>query len=213
MGEINWLTELRKIEREFDGLPPEPTPTELRARRAAEQRADSLRKQRATVFGVLGRLTLVVALAGAIVLWPYHRECGTGLFLYMSAEGVIVVGGLWLVACTWRARMAKTHGAALILVLWGLTADRAPDPSACRLREDEGSRAGRVVVRTRQSLTRLSHPSLFNDLGTPMRPEAGQFSQVRHLRRRGVRMLRMPLINRVAPGSVSSGSPTSRGVW
>jgi len=37
MGEINWLTELRKIEREFDGLPPEPTPMELRARRAAEQ--------------------------------------------------------------------------------------------------------------------------------------------------------------------------------
>jgi len=23
MGEINWLTELRKIEREFDGLPPD----------------------------------------------------------------------------------------------------------------------------------------------------------------------------------------------
>jgi len=44
MGEINWLTELRKIEREFDGLPPEPTPMELRARRAAEQRAERLRE-------------------------------------------------------------------------------------------------------------------------------------------------------------------------
>ena len=120
MGDINWLTELRKIEREFDGLPPEPTPTELRARRTAEQRADRLRKERATLFGVLGRLILVMALAGAIVLWPYHRECGTGLFVYLGADGVIIIGGLWLVACTWRARMAKTHGAALILVLWGL---------------------------------------------------------------------------------------------
>jgi len=120
MGEINWLTELRKIEREFDGLPPEPTPTERRARRAAEQHAEKLRKERATLLGVLARFLPVVGLAGAIVLWPYHRDCGTGLFAYLSAEGVIVIGGLWLVACTWRARMAKTHGVALILVLWGL---------------------------------------------------------------------------------------------
>ena len=55
MGEINWLTELRKIEREFDGLPPEPTPTELRARRAAEQRAERLRRERAMLVGVLAR--------------------------------------------------------------------------------------------------------------------------------------------------------------
>ena len=120
MGEINWLTELRKIEREFDGLPPEPTPTERRARRAAEQHAEKLRKERATLLGVLARFLPVVGLAGAIMLWPYHRGCGTGLFVYLGAEGVIVVGGLWLVACTWRARMAKTHGVALILVLWGL---------------------------------------------------------------------------------------------
>lgn len=120
MGEINWLTELRKIEREFDGLPPEPTPTELRIRRAAEQRAEKLRRERATLLGVLARFLPVVGLAGAIVLWPYHRGCGTGLFVYLGAEGVIVVGGLWLVACTWRARLAKTHGVALILVLWGL---------------------------------------------------------------------------------------------
>lgn len=120
MGEINWLTELRKIEREFDGLPPEPTPTELRARRAAEHRAEKLRKERAMLVGVLARFLPVVCLAGAIVLWPYHRDCGTGLFAYLGAEGVIVIGSLWLVACTWRARMAKTHGVALILVLWGL---------------------------------------------------------------------------------------------
>jgi len=120
MDEIDWNTELRKIEREFDGLPPEPTPTQVRARRAADQRAERLRRERATLLGVLARLLPVVALAGAIVLWPYRRDCGAGLFAYMGAEGVIVVGGLWLVTCTWRARMAKSHGAALILILWGL---------------------------------------------------------------------------------------------
>jgi hypothetical protein len=120
MSEVDWNTELRKIEREFDGLPPEPSPAEIRARRAAEQRAEQRRKDRAAKLGVQARLLLVTALAGAIVLWPYSRECGPGLFAFMSAEGMIVAGGLWLMACTWRSRMAKTHGVALVLVLWGL---------------------------------------------------------------------------------------------
>jgi hypothetical protein len=38
----------------------------------------------------------------------------------MAAEGVVVAGGLWLMACTWRHRMAKTHGVALAMMLWGL---------------------------------------------------------------------------------------------
>jgi hypothetical protein len=120
MSEVNWDTELRKIEREFDGLPPEPTPAELRARRAAEQRAEKQRKERTVRLGVQARLLLVMALAGAIVLWPYRRACGPGLFVFMGAEVMIVAGGLWLMVCTWRARMAKTHGVALLLLLWGL---------------------------------------------------------------------------------------------
>jgi len=70
--------------------------------------------------GVHARLLLVTVLAGAVVAWPYSRECGPGLFAFMGAEGMIVAGGLWLMACTWRSRMAKTHGVALVLVLWGL---------------------------------------------------------------------------------------------
>ena len=38
MSEIDWNVELRKIEREYDGLPPEPSANALRARRAAELR-------------------------------------------------------------------------------------------------------------------------------------------------------------------------------
>jgi len=120
MSEVDWNTELRKIEREFDGLPPEPSPAEIRARRAAEQRAEQRRKDRAAKLAVHARLLLVTALAGAIVVWPYSRECGPGLVAFMGAEGMIVAGGLWLMACTWRSRMAKTHGVALVLVLWGL---------------------------------------------------------------------------------------------
>ena len=120
MSEVDWNIELRKIEREFDGLPPEPTPAERRARRAAEQRTDELRKQRAVRLGIQARLLLVTALAGAIGFWPYRRECGLGLFAFMGAEGMIIAGGLWLMVCTWKARMAKTHGVALIVLLGGL---------------------------------------------------------------------------------------------
>lgn len=120
MSDVDWNTELRKIEREFDGLPPEPSASEIRARRAAEQRAEQRRKDRAVKLGVQARLLLVAVLAGAVVIWPYARECGTGLLAFMGAEAVVVVGGLWVVACTWRARMARTHGVALVLVLWGV---------------------------------------------------------------------------------------------
>ena len=120
MSDVDWNTELRKIEREFDGLPPEPTPAELRARRAAEQRAEQRRRERAAKLGILARLLLVTSLAGAVVAWPYSRECGPGLFAFMGAEGMIVAGGLWLMGCTWRARMATTHGVSLVLILWGL---------------------------------------------------------------------------------------------
>ena len=38
----------------------------------------------------------------------------------MGAEGMIVLGGLWVAACTWRWRLAKTHAAALLVVLCGI---------------------------------------------------------------------------------------------
>ena len=120
MSQVDWNAELRKIEREFDGLPPEPTPAELRARRAAEQRAEERRKERAVRLGVRVRLVLVVVLAGAIGFWPYRRDCGIGLLAFVGAEGMVVAGGVWLMVCTWKARMAKTHALALLLLLSGL---------------------------------------------------------------------------------------------
>jgi hypothetical protein len=34
---VDWNAELRKIEHEFDGLPPEPSAAQLKAKRAAER--------------------------------------------------------------------------------------------------------------------------------------------------------------------------------
>ena len=120
MSEIDWNVELRKVEREFDGLPPALSPAEVRAKLAAER--EELRKQNATGNAVVtwARLLLVVSLIVALKSWPYARDCGLGLFAYVATEVVILVGALWVATCTWRHRMAKTHALAMMLVLGAL---------------------------------------------------------------------------------------------
>jgi hypothetical protein len=120
MSEINWSQELRNVSRQFDGLPPEPTAEEIRARRLAEEATKRRNEEQAAVAGVWFRLFLVSALAGALNYWPYPRECGPGLIGYMVAEGVFTAGALWVAVCTWRCRMGKTHMLALLMALAGL---------------------------------------------------------------------------------------------
>ena len=120
MSQVDWNAELRKIEREFDGLPPEPSAAQVKAKRAAERREEERRQERVAKRGVSARVALVIVLAAAIIFWPYRRECGVGLFTYMGAEAMVIAGGLWLMVCTWRQRMPKTHGVALVMLLWGL---------------------------------------------------------------------------------------------
>src|SRR6476646_203765 len=59
LSEINWAVELRKIEREYEGRPPQPTPGELRQQRDAERRERERPDAVAASFGVYFRLTLV----------------------------------------------------------------------------------------------------------------------------------------------------------
>jgi hypothetical protein len=118
--EIHWPTELRKIEREFEGLPPEPSAVQLRVRREAERRAEQRRHERAAAIGAWVRLILVIALGVGVAVWPYRRECGPELVAYLGSAAMIVVGGLWVAAHTWRWRMARTHAIGVALVLWGL---------------------------------------------------------------------------------------------
>jgi hypothetical protein len=116
MSEDNWATQLKKIEREFDGLPPEPTARTLRAQSEAERRA----QQRSAALGAAARLFLVLALGAAISLWPYARDCGGGLFTFIAVEAVLVAGGLWVATFTWRYHVARIHAFALLVTLGGL---------------------------------------------------------------------------------------------
>jgi hypothetical protein len=120
MSGINWAVELKKIEREVDGLPPEPSPGALKARRAAELRAQQQQEARTAALGAWARLLLVMSLAVGLWFWPYARECGAGLFAYLGVEVLIATGALWVVSWTWRHRMPKTHGLSLLMVLLAL---------------------------------------------------------------------------------------------
>jgi len=79
------------------------------------------RAERNAKLGVWARLLAVALLGGAILWWPYVRSCGFGLAAYLAASAMIVVGGIWVVACTWILRMARTHAVAMLVALWGVS--------------------------------------------------------------------------------------------
>lgn len=120
MSVIDWNSELKKIEREFDGLPPDASTPEGRERRAIERREKERVEQHTAAIAAWIKLLLVASLAAALHWWPYPRQCGTGLYAYLAAESVVVIGGLWAAAATWRARMPRTHALAVAAMLWGL---------------------------------------------------------------------------------------------
>jgi len=120
VAEDDWSLQLKKIEREFDGLPPEPSPAVQKLRSEEERRAKERAQQRVAMFGAGARLILVFALFAALSVWPYADDCGWGLFGYLGVEGVIVAGGFWVAITTWRYRLPKMHILSLAIVLIGL---------------------------------------------------------------------------------------------
>ncbi len=119
MSGIDWSTQLKKIERQFDGLPTPPTESDLRAKRENERRLQQRQVQRDAIFGAASRVVLALSLSLAINTWPYDRACGNWLLAYLAASAMIVAAGLWAAVGTWRGRAPKLHAAALLVVAWG----------------------------------------------------------------------------------------------
>lgn len=90
---------------------------ESKGRRPADAKRRAVRSARRSVWA---RLAVVGVLSTAILWWPYGRTCGYGLASYLAASSMIVVGGLWVVACTWIVRMPRTHALAMLVTLWGV---------------------------------------------------------------------------------------------
>jgi hypothetical protein len=121
VAEEDWSTQLKKIERQFEGLPPEPSPAFKKMQSEEERRAKERAQQRSAMFGASARLVLVFALFAAVFFWPYSNACGTGLFSYVGVEAVIVAGGIWVAITTWRSRLPRLHAISLFVILAGLT--------------------------------------------------------------------------------------------
>ena len=120
MAQDDWSVQLKKIEREFEGLPPEPSLAYKKLQSEEEKRAKERAAQRSALIGVFARLILVAAVGVALLFWPYAKDCGFGLFGFLGAEAVIVVGGVWIGITTWRARLPRMHLIALATTLAGM---------------------------------------------------------------------------------------------
>ena len=121
MTDIDWKSELRKAERQFDGLPPEPTAEELRRWRLEAEREQRRRDEVNGAVGAWTRLCLVIALTAALYFWPYARTCGAGLYGLLGAELAVVLGGAWVAIYAWRRRTGRAHVAACVLALVGIS--------------------------------------------------------------------------------------------
>lgn len=117
---IDWNVELRRIERQFDGLPPEPSASVMKARKEMEKRAKAEADARVARLGSALRLSLVASLSTALYWWPYGTRCGPALAGLVAAMAMVAVGGVWTAVHSWRHRLAANHAVAVALFVAGL---------------------------------------------------------------------------------------------
>lgn len=124
VSDIDWSVELRKISREFDGLPPEPRRTQIRLQKIQEIASKHRFYERLAFFGVWARVALIATLALSLFWWPYGRQCGFPLAAFLMSNAIVIVGGLSLTARTWRDRMVWpfTGSALFVVIAWTVIA-------------------------------------------------------------------------------------------
>jgi hypothetical protein len=66
------------------------------------------------------RVLLVLAFAAAVPFWPYPRQCGLNLGVYLGVVSLLVVAGAWGAASSWSRRLGRAHVLSLLTVVWGL---------------------------------------------------------------------------------------------
>jgi hypothetical protein len=123
VSEINWSVELRKIEREYDGLPPVPVKpaarsrTQIRLQKVQEIMAKGRFEERLAIVGLWGRLILVGALGTSLYWWPYGHDCGFPLVAFLVAQVMVIVGGVTLAVRTWQDRQVWPFAASALFVV------------------------------------------------------------------------------------------------
>jgi hypothetical protein len=107
MSDVNWNVELRKIVREYDGLPPERSRTQIRLQKIQEIVARDRFNERLAVVGFWVRFGLVAVLTFSLFWWPYGQRCGFPLVAFLLANVTVIAAGLTLSVQTWRDRMTR----------------------------------------------------------------------------------------------------------
>jgi hypothetical protein len=117
VSDIDWNIELRKIAREYDGLPPEPP--------RPPKRYEFY--DRLDIIGVWARLILAATLTLSLFWWPYGRGCGFPLVAFLVSNVMAIVGGGSLTVRAWRDRMVWPFvGSSLVVVIaWTVIAMHA----------------------------------------------------------------------------------------
>lgn len=108
---------IRKL-RPFDRSFGSERPTTVGARPLSRFRAGRPPMRPGAVWACVA---LGVLLGVALPQWPYARDCGWWLLLYLTAVGTVVVAGMWGARVTWKSRLGFAHVVALGTILWGLT--------------------------------------------------------------------------------------------
>ena len=75
---------------------------------------------RRAVLSTWFRVGLGVALAAGMTQWPYFHACGTPLFLYLGAVGMVGLSGIWGLITSWRRRIGLAHTISFVVLLAGL---------------------------------------------------------------------------------------------
>ena len=116
----DWDKEMKKIDRQLESISDDALISTSGKKPPAEKARAGDVQRTTTTFGVFARLMLAVMLGLAMLFWPYSARCGPGLFAFLFASGMVVVGGVWSAVWTWRHRSAQAHILSLLLVVWGL---------------------------------------------------------------------------------------------
>lgn len=120
MAGTDWDKEMKKIDRQLESISDDALISTSSKKPSAEKARAGDVQSTTTTFGVFARLLLAVVLGLAMLFWPYSARCGPGLFAFLFASGMVVVGGVWSAVWTWRHRSAQAHVLSLLLVVWGL---------------------------------------------------------------------------------------------
>ena len=122
----DWDKEMAEIDKIIAGTPPArlpsgggaaPAPSAAASAPAARSGGGSAVGRKESLATWL-RVGLGAALAVGMTQWPYFHACGTSLFIYLGAVGVVGLSGIWGMVSSWRRRMGLAHTISLAVLLF-----------------------------------------------------------------------------------------------